>query len=274
MSQSRDDYHLGTSDEELKRLGFQHRVWQEETERLKLLAGFGSGQILLDLGSGPGFVSREFARLVGRGGHVHAVEAASRFVYHHRASLDAEGSENVTVHHADVHEIPLEDATVDGAFARWLLCFVSDPQQVCKEVARVMRPGGVFVAWDYFNYHSVRIFPEHEAIRKLFKAFHESALVNGGSYDIGQALPQMLINSGFDVEHLVPINRVARPGSDTWSWVTQFTAGYLPKLVEAGLMNAEEANEVKIAWKMAEADPATFFFPPPMLGIVARKQAA
>ena len=134
------------------------------------------------------------------------------------------------------------------------------------------RPGGMFVAWDYFNYHSVRIFPERDPLRKLFNAYHKSALVNGGSYDIAQALPRMLINSGFDIEHLVPINRAARPGSNIWSWVSQFTAGYLPKLVEADLMSAEEAEQVKLAWQEAEAEPATFFFPPPMLGIIARKQ--
>lgn len=272
MTESEDDYHLGTSDEELDRLGFQHQVWQEDTDRLRTLAGFGPGQTLLDLGSGPGFLTLELARLVGRTGQVHAVEAARKFVDHLRIRLGAERSENVTVHQADVHHLPIEDSTVDGSFARWLLCFVSDPQRVCDEVARVTRPGGVFIAWDYFNYHSVGIFPNREAFRPLFNAYHQSAIVNDGSYDIAQELPRMLINSGFEIEHLVPINRVARPGSNIWSWVAQFTSGYLPKLVEAELLTSDEADKLKVAWREAEADPATFFFPPPMLGIVARKR--
>lgn len=66
-----------------------------------------------------------------------------------------------------------------------------------------------------------------------------------------------------------PINRVGRPGSLTWAWVSQFTAVFVPKLIEGGLMTPAEAEELRAAW--AEADPATFFFPPPMLGIFARK---
>jgi len=271
MSDS-DDYHLGTSDEELARLGYQHQVWQDVTAMLWRMAGFGPGQTLLDLGAGPGFVSLELARLVGPQGHVHAVEAAGKFVGHLNARLEAEGSNNVTVHQHDVQQLPLADCSADGAFARWLLCFVKNPQKVCDEVARTLRPGGVFVAWDYFNYNSVGMFPVREPLSRLFAAYHKSALVNGGSYDIAQALPGMLINAGFEITHLEPISKIGRPGSNVWSWVSQFTAGYAPKLVEAGLMSEAEAEELQTAWTEAEADPSTFFFPPPMLGIVAHKR--
>lgn len=266
-----DDYHLGTSEEEFIRLGYQHQVWQDVTTRLWSLAGFGPGQHLADLGAGPGFVTLELARLVGPGGCVHAIEAASSFVSHLNRRVKAEGGKNVSVHHADVHHLPLGDGSVDGAFARWLLCFVENPQAVCDEVARVLRSGGVFVAWDYFNYNSVGVFPEHAAIRRLFDAYHRSAVVNKGNYDIGQELPGMLIRSGFEITHLEPISKIGRPGSRVWSWVTQFTTGYVPKLLEAGLMSESEARALWQAWKDAESNPAAFFFPPPMLGIIARK---
>ena len=269
--QSTDRYHLGVSQEELARLGFQHQVWQEVTQKLWSLAEFAPGQTLLDLGCGPGFATLELARLVSRDGHVHALDSATQYTNYLRAQLQAAGSQNVSVHDSDVHALPFEDATMDGAFARWLLCFVEDPQRVCDEVARVLRPGGVFVAWDYFNYRSVGVFPETPAIRKLFDGYYQSALQHGGSYDIAQALPGMLADSGLQVEHLEPINRVARPGSKTWAWVSQFNRGYVPKLVEGGLMTDDEAEAFRTAWAQAEANPATFFYPPPMLGIVARK---
>lgn len=271
MSETGEHYHLGTSDEELARLGFQHQVWQEVTHRLWALAGFGLGQTLLDLGCGPGYTTMELARLVGRHGQVHAVDAASRFTAYLQTRLEAAGAGNVSVHRADAHALPLMDALADGAFARWLLCFVEDPQRVCNEVARVLRPGGVFVAWDYFNYRAVGVFPERAAIRRLFDGYYRSALDHGGSYDVAQYLPRMLIQSGLAVDRLEPINRVARPGSATWAWVSEFNAGYLPKLVENALMTPDEAADFRKAWAEAEADPATFFFTPPMLGIIARK---
>lgn len=271
MSATQKDYHLGTSDEELARLGFQHQVWQDVTHRLWALAGFGPGQVLLDLGAGPGYTTLELARLVGSNGHVHGFEAASRFTRHLQSTVAASGISNVSVEQADVHELPVEDASADGAFARWLMCFVTDPQRVCNEVARVLKPGGVFVLWDYFNYRAVGIFPRRPAIQKLFDAYYQSAIVHGGSYDIAQQLPDMLIRSGFEIRHLEPINRAARPGSNTWAWVSQFTRSYLPKLVDAGLMDQQEVDALKADWRAAEADHATFFFTPPMLGIVACK---
>jgi ubiquinone/menaquinone biosynthesis C-methylase UbiE len=270
---SNERYHLGVSDEELARLGFQHQVWQEITQRLWALAGFGPGQTLLDLGCGPGFTTLELARLAGRNGEVHALDSARQFTEHLRARLQVAGIGQVSVHDGDVHTLPLEDATIDGAFARWLLCFVEDPRRVCKEVARVLRPGGVFVAWDYFNYRAVGVFPENAAIRRLFDGYYRSALDHGGSYDIGQELPGMLEESGLEVQHLGPINRLARPGSTTWAWVSEFNRGYLPKLVESELMTADEAAEFQAAWLEAESNPATFFFSPPMLGIIAYKIA-
>jgi ubiquinone/menaquinone biosynthesis C-methylase UbiE len=266
-----DRYHLGVSQEELARLGFQHQVWQEVTQRLWSLADFGPGRTLLDLGCGPGFTTLELARLVGQSGHIHAVDSASQFTDYLRSQLKSGETGNVSVHDCDVHDLPLKDATVDGAFARWLLCFVNDPQRVCDEVARVLRPGGVFVAWDYFNYRAVGVFPENPAIRRLFDAYYRSALDHGGSYDIAQNLPGMLIHSGFEVQHMEPINRAARPGSNTWAWVSEFNKGYVPKLVETGLLTPEEAAELRAAWAEAESNPAAFFFSPPMLGIVAVK---
>lgn len=266
-----DPYHLGVSAEELARLGYQHQVWQEVTQRLWSLAGFGPGQSLLDLGCGPGFATLELARLAGSEGQVHAVDSASQFTNHLRAQLDAAQVRNVRVHDCDVRDLPLTDATLDGVFARWLLCFVDDPRRVCEEVARVLRPGGVFLAWDYFNYRAVGVFPGDDAIRKLFDGYYQSALDHGGSYDVAQHLPGMLTTSGFEIEHLEPINRVAKPGSRVWAWVSEFNRGYVPKLVESGFFTPDDAERFWQAWAEAEANPATFFFPPPMLGIVARK---
>ena len=266
-----DRYHLGVSEEELERLGYQHQVWQEVTQRLWSLAGFGPGQTLLDLGCGPGFTTLELARLAGSNGHVHAVDSAIQFTDYLRAQLDAGHTTNVSVHDGDVGQLPLTDASVDGAFARWLMCFVDDPQHVCVEVARVLRPGGVLLAWDYFNYRAVGVFPGDDAIRKLFDGYYQSAVDHGGSYDIAQRLPDMLIAAGFDIDHLEPVNRVARPGTKAWAWVSGFHRSYVPKLLESGFFTPDDAERFWQAWSEAEANPATFFFPPPMLGIVARK---
>lgn len=273
MTEQTTDYHLGTSDEELHRLGYQHQVWQDVTESLWRKAGFSLGQHLLDLGCGPGFATMELARLVGPAGVVHAVDAADTFLQPLKQGLAAARLSQVQVQQGDAHQIPLGDHSVDGVFVRWLLCFVTDPARVCREIARVLRPGGTVVAWDYYNYRSVGVFPQRPEISRLFEAYYQSAIRHQGSYDIAAKLPGMMLDAGLELVDLHPINRVARPGSATWQWVSMFHHSYLPKLVEAELLTEDESQACRTAWQQAENDPGSFFFSPPMLGIVARKHA-
>jgi len=271
MTETDHVYHLGVSDQELDRLGFQHQAWQDITLKLWTLAGFDYGQTLLDLGCGPGFASQELARLVGDQGQVHALDASRRFIDYLGQCARAGGVRNLAVHRGDVRAIELEDQSMDGIFARWLMCFVDDPLQVCREAERLLKPGGVLVAWDYFNYSAVRVFPEQPHVKKLFDCYYQSSFDHGGSYDVAQFLPQMMHDSGLEVIHLEPINRAARPGSLTWRWVSLFHDSYLPKLVEQGLMSSSEANAFRNEWSDLEQQPGAFFFSPPMLGIIARK---
>jgi ubiquinone/menaquinone biosynthesis C-methylase UbiE len=47
---------------------------------------------------------------------------------------------------ADVHRLPIATESMTGAYATWVLHVVADPGAVLAEVARVLRPGGAFVA--------------------------------------------------------------------------------------------------------------------------------
>ena len=75
-------YLLGTDQQELDRLSFQHRVWAVESHQLWKHAGFAPGQRLLDLGCGPGLASIDLAHIVGRQGEVVAIDRSPRFIEH------------------------------------------------------------------------------------------------------------------------------------------------------------------------------------------------
>ena len=66
---------------------------------------------------------------------------------------------------------PLDDATVDLAVSDFVLEHVTDPQAFVRELARVPRPGGVFIART-INRHSMlaaaaRMVPNHSHARVL-----------------------------------------------------------------------------------------------------------
>ena len=74
------DYVLGTHDDEVTRLGVQHRVWRPRVLDAWRRAGFQAGQRILDIGSGPGFAALDLAEIVGSAGQVLAVERSRRFL--------------------------------------------------------------------------------------------------------------------------------------------------------------------------------------------------
>ena len=60
-----NDYVLGTNDEELERLGLQHRVWRPIVLDCWRRAGITFGSRVIDVGAGPGFATMDLAELVG-----------------------------------------------------------------------------------------------------------------------------------------------------------------------------------------------------------------
>ena len=144
----RNEYVLGTQDAELSRLGFQHRLWSRQAARAWEAARFRPGHHLLDIGCGPGFAKTELAQIVGVTGRVLGVDASERFIEHLRARAAAIGLPQIEARVGDVLEMNLPEQSFDGAYVRWVLCFVSDPQRVIDGVAPICKPGGGLVGQD------------------------------------------------------------------------------------------------------------------------------
>src|SRR6476620_11014056 len=75
---SEKDYVLGTHDEELVRLGLQHRVWRPMVLDCWQRAGITVGKRVLDLGAGPGYASIDLAEIIGPTGEVVGGERSAR----------------------------------------------------------------------------------------------------------------------------------------------------------------------------------------------------
>jgi SAM-dependent methyltransferase len=103
------DYVLGTHDEEIARLGLQHRVWRPRALDAWRRAGFTVGQTLLDVGCGPGHATLDLAEMVGPTGRVVAVDRSRRFLEALDAGRRRQGLENI-----DTVEVDLDES----AFAR------------------------------------------------------------------------------------------------------------------------------------------------------------
>ena len=74
------DYVLGTNEEEIDRLGLQHRVWRPTTLECWRRAGITIGSRVIDIGCGPGYATIDLAEIVGRSGEILAIERSPRFL--------------------------------------------------------------------------------------------------------------------------------------------------------------------------------------------------
>lgn len=265
------DYVLGTSDDEVVRLGFQHRVWGELAHAIWERAGFSPGKTLLDVGCGPGYVARDLSHVVGPGGRVIAIDASSKYIDILKGSLTGHESAVIETRVGDVQQLDLSPESIDGAYARWVLCFVPDPEAVVAGVARALRPGGTFAIQDYFNYRSLTLAPRGPALERVVRAVEESWRRPGGDPDIAGRLPAMFARHGMRTAEIVPRLRVARPGSLLWHWPTVFFRTYLPSLVEMGFLSAAERAAAESEWASRSRDPHSYFLTPTMIDLIAVK---
>jgi ubiquinone/menaquinone biosynthesis C-methylase UbiE len=242
---SEPEYVLGTGNDELQRLGLQHRLWSDAAHAAWKRAELGPGQRVLDVGAGPGYATFDLAQIVQSQGRVHALDESRAFIDHLRAQAVARGLTQIESAVADVQQLdqvlgPQRD--FDLAYARWVLCFVARPESVVGGVARALRPGGRFVVHDYFNYEAMTCAPRRESYAKVVAATGRAWRARGGDPDVVGRLPRMLRDHGLVVEHLAQHQRLARPGESMWHWVASWWRNFVPKLVQLGEISEADAR--------------------------------
>jgi len=264
------DYLLGMEPAEIARLERQHAVWREHTHAIWRLAGFGRGQTLVDLGSGPGFTSLELADLVGDSGRVIAVDASTTAINRLRETVEHRRLSNIQAVTADVTDFDLS-GMADGLFARWLFCYLGQPDVVLRRVTSHLRPGATVAIIDYWNYLAIRMEPSSAMFRKVFQAVYDSFAEAGGSLDVAGTLPAVLDDAGFTVAHVQPVCQIGRPGSGVWRWVAEFQHLYLPVLERKGYLTRTEREGYEAWFREREESGSALLFAPPMLGVIAVK---
>ncbi|HEX5406117.1 MAG TPA: methyltransferase domain-containing protein [Pseudonocardiaceae bacterium] len=167
--------------------------------------GINRGDIVLDLGCGPGVDLPAFAAEVGPSGMVIGLDRDAALVEQAAAST-AELSQ-VVVRECDIHAIDLPDASVDHVHTDRVLQHVADPAAVLAQARRVLRPGGsaVFVEPDW---DTLIIDHPDVAVVRAYTRFVTDEVVRN-EY-IGRQLSGLAIAAGFAVTNVIPITTVFR----------------------------------------------------------------
>jgi SAM-dependent methyltransferase len=268
MTEERD-YVLGTHDQEIERLGIQHRVWRPRVLDVWRRAGFGTGQTLLDLGCGPGYASLDLARIVGPEGRVVAIDRSRRFLDALEGAARRGGRRNIQTLERDLDEDALPALQAHGVWLRWVLAFVRRPRELLARVVGLLAPGGTLVLHEYFHYATWRLSPRRPAFEDFVGTVIESWRASGGEPDVGLDLPRWLGELGLEIRSVTPIIDVIRPSHPMWQWPETFVEVGLQRLVDLGHLGPERAREVSEAFAAAAAAPHTLMITPAVLEVIA-----
>jgi ubiquinone/menaquinone biosynthesis C-methylase UbiE len=133
------------------------------------LASLRPGEVVLDLGSGGGFDVFIAAGKVGSEGRAIGVDMTPEMLARARGNLSAwrerGGPENVEFRLGEIEHLPVADESVDVVISNCVINLSPDKEQVWREIARVLRPGGRVAVSDL-----ALLRPLPEEIREMVEA--------------------------------------------------------------------------------------------------------
>ena len=189
------EYVLGYTAAEHARLIRQAALIAPYTERLFRHAGIGSGQRVLDLGSGVGDVSMLLARIVGPSGEVVGMERDATSIARAEARAAAAGLHNVNFIQSDVSEIS-SDKLFDAAVGRFILLFLADPTSVLRGVARRVRAGGILAFQEPSWIPLLGLGARLPLWSRVLQSIHETSLRCGVNPEMGPDLYRVFQEAG------------------------------------------------------------------------------
>jgi ubiquinone/menaquinone biosynthesis C-methylase UbiE len=167
----------------------------EQRRRTLGALGLKPGEVALDIGCGPGYLTREIAEQVGPGGRAVGIDTSQPML--DVAKARCEDLPNVDFRLGDATALPFDDASFDVAAVVQVYLFVPALARAFDELARVLKPGGraviVDTDWDSLVWHSSDP-PRMDRFIEIWKRRYVNATV-------ARLFPGHLRRAGLLIEH-------------------------------------------------------------------------
>ena len=265
------DYVLGTHDEEIQRLGLQHRVWQPYMLDAWMRAGITQGSRFVDFGCGPGFATLDAAAIVGPRGEVTAIERSRHFLNFAKTQAARQDLGWIRFLEADLDADEVELADFDLAWVRWVASFVTSPVKLLSRVNAALRVGGRAVWHEYQNYSTWQVIPQSERVDRFVAEVMASWRDARGEPNIVNVLIPQLAAAGFKLISLRPLIFAVGPKHFTWAWPAAFIASGTRRLVDLGRLSQIQADEMLADFHDLEQNPSAVMITPLVVEIIAEK---
>ncbi|MFT0763399.1 methyltransferase domain-containing protein [Actinomyces sp. F1_1611] len=220
-----------------------------------LLPSLGPGLRVLDVGCGPGSITRELAeRFPG-----------SQFVGVDRepAVLRTGDLPNLRFEVGDAYQLAFPDASFDVVHAHQVLQHLGDPVAALREFRRVVRPGGIVAARDV-DYEGLTWYPRLPELDRWLEIYLQIARQHGGEPAAARHLRAWFRAAGFtDLQVTGSVWTYASEEQVTnWgqTWRQRaIESDYAKFALELGLANREELAEISRGWDAWSHHPDAWF---------------
>lgn len=180
----------------IQRLAAQARLgWEKEARTLSWF-GLNDGMSLLELGSGPGFITEQLLTLLPNS-PITCLEIDSAFVKQAEQYLQSKANNRVHLVEGSVMDMRLADSSFDLAYARFLFQHLPDPLGAAKEILRVLKPGGKLVVYDIDDEIFGLVEPPIVEFPSVLEKFGQAQAAQGGNRRVGRSLWRILKAAGF-----------------------------------------------------------------------------
>jgi 2-polyprenyl-3-methyl-5-hydroxy-6-metoxy-1,4-benzoquinol methylase len=260
MSESQD-YPLGYSEQEARRLAEQGALLEDLTEDVFRRAGLRHGMQVLDIGCGVGDVSLLAARMVGSDGAVLGIDKASSSVEAARRRVESLGVKNARFEEGDLALFET-DQKFDAIVGRLVLLYLPDPASVLRRLSRHLRPGGI-VALQEFDMSQVSQAPASELFMQARRWILEGFTAGGAELDMGTKLYTTFLRADLPAPNMIAATRVTcGRSSPGYEQTVRVLRSLLPVIERSGVANVAEIGIDTLAARLCddavENDRVTF----------------
>jgi ubiquinone/menaquinone biosynthesis C-methylase UbiE len=161
-----------------------------------LLPELRPGMRLLDIGCGPGSITRGLAERLAPA-VVIGVDLSRETLEAARTEAVARGIDNVRFEEASVYALPFPDGAFDVAYAHQVFQHLREREAGLREVLRVVRPGGLVAVRDV-DWGTVAYWPPDPWLDRFVDVHLRGWYLNGGEPRMGRQLRALFNRAGLD----------------------------------------------------------------------------
>ena len=174
----------------------QHGKRTAEEAAAFLLPALRPGMRVLDVGCGPGSITRGLAERVAPG-EVVGVDLSRETLAAAREEAAARGVTNLRYEEASVYQLPYADGSFDVAYAHQVFQHLREPAAALREMLRVLRPGGLVAVRDV-DWGTATYWPADPWIDRFIETHFKTWYRNGGEPRMGRHLRALFNAAGVE----------------------------------------------------------------------------